>query len=735
MIRRLAFFGLVVVGMVLAANRPSAIALSPPLAPLYPPTPRSAAAETYFGTTVPNPYRWLENTNSQETEHWVAEQTALTATVLSRIRERKIFRSTVISLMSTPRDGIPNEGTFATVWARIRQGDRASVVMVRQGHEVRVLLNPNMRWPDGSTVVTDWQLSPDGKYLAYGTERSGNGWVHWGFLDVATGHDLKGEIVGVPDWAATSWAINSDGFYYGGYGTDQPRASGTPIGLGFRAMYHRIGTSEASDAVVYERPDNPTWLPYGNESLDGKYLIAGAVGGLESGNFVAIRPLRDPNAAFEVIRPKSDATYTYIDNVGTTMYFLTQKDAPNGKLVAIDVRNPKGERDVIPQNAMTLDSVVVAGNRFVAHYLKDAGSRLVVFERNGRFVRNINLPGVGTAFLSGAKNRETAYYWFSSITTRFASFTYDIRTGETHLYDRVRQPFSSDQYTTQELFATSTGGARIPVFVAYRKGTNLNNKNATLITGYGGFGDSYTPEWETLSAAWIERGGVFAVACVRGGGEYGETWHRAGMLANKQHAFDDLAASARLLIARGFTSSETLSAYGYSGGGLLVGVTEVQHPGLFGAVVEAAGPVDVLRGETYGSEATWTSEVGSPTAGADQFAYLYAYAPLVHITRGTSYPPTLVMTSQNDARVSPAHSYKFVATMQWAQGSSAPVLLYVAQNSGHVGNAVSSDADRISDAEAFLWPKPVPGQNAQAPGSGEVPQRGPNRLGALSSLK
>jgi prolyl oligopeptidase len=734
MIRRLAFSALVLVGVILAA-RPSAIARSSPVAPLYPPTPRSAAAETYFGTKVPNPYRWLENTNSQETEHWVAEQSALTATVLSRIRERKVFRSTVMSLMTTPRDGVPNVGASATAWARIRQGERASVVMVRQGREVRVLLNPNTRWPDGSTVVTDWQLSPDGKYLAYGTEKSGNGWVHWGFLDVATGHDLKGELIGVPDWAGTSWAINSDGFYYGGYGTEQPRASGTPIGLGFRAMYHRIGASQASDVVVYERRDQPTWLPYANESLDGKYLIAGAVGGAETGNLVAIRPLRDPGAAFEVIRPKSDATYTYIDNVGTTMYFLTEKDAPHGKVVSIDIRDPKDEHDIISQNAMTLDSVVVAGNRFVAHYLKDAGSRLVVFERSGKFVRNVNLPGIGTAFFVGDRNRNTGYYYFTSITTRFVSFNYDIRTGETHLYDRVGQPFHSDQYTTQELFATSTGGARVPVFVAYRKGTKLNNKNATMITGYGGFGDSYSPEWETLGAAWIERGGVFAVACVRGGGEYGETWHRAGMLANKQHAFDDFAASARLLIAQGFTSSETLSAYGYSGGGLLVGVTEVQHPGLFGAVVEAAGPVDVLRGEKYGSEATWTNEVGSPTAAADQFAYLYAYAPLVHITQGTSYPATLVMTSQNDARVSPAHSYKFVATMQWAQGSSAPVLLYVAQNSGHVGNAVSSEADRISDAEAFLWARLIPSQGARLPRSDEVRRRSNMSIGVKDSLR
>jgi prolyl oligopeptidase len=670
---------------------------------LYPPTPRSDAVDTYFGTQVADPYRWLENVNSQESKQWVSAQTTLTAETLQRMSDRTAFRSIVTKLMTTPRDGVPVAAGDATVWARVLPGENSTVVMVRQGRRVRVLLDPNRRWPDGATTVTDWQLSPNGKFLAFGFEKSGNGWVRWRFLDVASGRDLGDEIVGVPDWAATSWAADGLGFYYGGYGSEQPRANGMPIGAGFRAMFHCVGTDSAGDSVVYELPDHPAWLPYANESWDGKYVIAGAVGGAETGNLVAIRRLDEPKAAFQTVRPKSNFSYTYVDNVGTTLYFLTQDGAPRGKVVAIDLRDPTRQRDVIPEGAMTLDAVTAVSHRFVAHYLKDASTRLVVYERSGKFVRNIELPGVGTASLSGVRDRETAFLWFSNLATRFEIFRYDVVTGESHLYERVAQPFDPAGYSTKELFADSTGGTKVPVFVAYRKGVKFNARNATLITGYGGFGDSYSPFWETLGAAWLEHGGVFAVACVRGGGEYGEAWHRAGMLGNKQHAFDDFAAAARLLIERRFASNKTLSAYGYSGGGLLVGVTEVQHPELFGSAVEAAGPVDVLRGETYGSEAAWTNEVGSPTGSREQFEYLRAYAPLAHIARGTTYPATLVMTAQNDARVSPAHSYKFAATMQWAQAGDAPVLLYVAQKSGHVGNSTRAEAERLSDAEGFLW--------------------------------
>ena len=282
-------------------------------------------------------------------------------------------------------------------------------------------------------------------------------------------------------------------------------------------------------------------------------------------------------------------------------------------------------------------------------------------------------------------------------------YKYDMRSGRSTVFSRVAAPFDPNRYVTEEYFATSTGGARIPVFVAHRRGAKLDHHNPTLITGYGGFGDAYAPVWQNFSAAWLASGGVVAIACVRGGGEYGEEWHRAGMLGNKQHAFDDFTAAAQLLVDHGFASHSTLAAYGYSGGGLLVGVTEVQHPKLFAAVAEEAGPVDVLRGYTYGSESAWAGEVGSPIASAAQFKWLFAYAPLVSIRKGVSYPATLVMTSENDERVSPAHSYKFAATLQWAQGASRPILLYVAKNRGHIRGSKVALADTLADTEAFLF--------------------------------
>jgi prolyl oligopeptidase len=697
------FCFVILAAVFLGLDRPTVAGASvPPI--VYPPTPRTNATDTYFGTTVPDPYRWLEQTQSPQVRKWVSLETELTEKNLATLPDRETLRSLMLGLFSTPMDYVPQKGTYATVFGRDRAGATHTILMVIRNGRTSVLFDPAKRWHDSSKFLVDWMLSPDGRTVAYATNVAGLGWVRWHTLDTASGADETGTVLGVPDWGSISWARDSSGFYYGGYGSELPRKPGLPVGDGYRVFFHRVRAPQSADSVVYDHADHPDWLAWANESWDGRYLILTAYPSSgENGNLVAIRDLGKRQSVTAVLRQPGSGEYDYVDNDGTVFYFFTNSKAPRGKLVAIDLRDPSSERDVIPERSDVLQAVNAVGGRFTTLYLRDVNSLLEVFGRSGRLLHSIALPGVGSASdVSGNADDPIGYYRFSSLTQPPTVFSYDVRTNESRMYSQAGAPFDPARYVTEELFATSTGGARIPVFIAHRRDIKLDGTSPTLLTGYGGFGDSYTPVWQNFTAAWLARGGAVAIACVRGGGEYGETWHRAGMLADKQNAFDDFAAAADLLIERGFASHSTLAAYGYSGGGLLVGVTEVQHPALFAAVAEEAGPVDVLRGYTYGSESAWTGEVGSPVANASQFKWLYSYAPLVAIRKGASYPATLVMTSENDERVSPAHSYKFAATLQWAQAGPNPILLYVAKNRGHVKGAKSAISDTLADTESFL---------------------------------
>lgn len=706
---RVAFCIVILAGILLGFGRPSVVGASvPPI--VYPPTPRTSDSDNYFGTTVPNPYRWMERTQSPYVKRWVSLETALTARSLAPLPRRLPLRSIVLGLISATIDYVPQKGKYATIFGRDRAGAAHTILMVRRNGRASVLFDPAKHWHNSSMYLADWSLSPDGRTVAYATNVAGAGWYRWHTLNTTGGADGAGTVRGVPDWGAIWWARDSSGFYYGGYGSEQPRKSGLPVGEGYRIFFHRVGTPQSDDRLVYERPDHPDWLAAAGESHDGRYLILSSYESSgSSGNLVAIRELHNGRPATTLLRPLGRGEYDYVDNAGPLFYFFTTARAPRGKLVAIDLRDPHVERNVIPQRTAVLEGVNAVGGRFIALYLRDVNSELGVFDRTGRPLHSIELPGVGSATdVSGTVDDPIGYYQFSSLTHPPTVFSYDVRTNKSTVYSQMPVPYDPAQYVTEELFATSTGGARIPVFVAHRRDIKLDHNNPTLLTGYGGFGFPYTPIWQNFSAVWLANGGVVAIGCVRGGGEYGEQWHRAGMLGNKQHAFDDFAAAANLLIERGFASHSTLAAYGYSGGGLLVGVTEVQHPALFSAVAEEAGPVDVLRGYTYGGESAWTGEVGSPIGGAAQFKWLYGYAPLVAIQKGVSYPATLVMTSENDVRVSPAHSYKFAAALQWGQAAPNPILLYVARNRGHIRGSKASLAGTLGDTLAFLFAHTTP---------------------------
>ncbi|HEY1727191.1 MAG TPA: prolyl oligopeptidase family serine peptidase [Candidatus Baltobacteraceae bacterium] len=659
----------------------------------YPTIARSAATNVYFGHATPNPYEALENTDSATTKSWVAQERHMTDEVLASFRDREATRKLALQIGTAWQDGLPQFGRFSTVWSHHRP-DKSDVLLVKTSSGTRVLLDPDLRWPDGKTSIGAWKLSPDGLKLGYSTPTRGAGIMRWHVMEIQSGRDLPDVATGVPDWYPIVWSANSRGFYYDSYGSEATRKAGTAIGQDLAVRFHRLGAE--ADSNIYSLPDHPDWIPYSQPTADGRYLFLGAQ---STGILAAVMDLAKPGAHVRVVRPMSSSTYSFIDSSGTVLYFRTNHLAPNWKLVAIDLKKPSVERDIVPEKSETLTSVDAAGGFFIAQYRRDAHAELAIFDRRGTPVRDVALPGIGVVDVSAAPATSNFYYQFSNLTTPPVTFQSDARSGKSIVFSRVHAPFDVSRYITEEIFVRSKDGTRVPVFVGHRKDGRLA---PTLITGYGNAGFPCYTRWYPIDALWLAKGGTFAVACIRGDGDYGEAWHRAGMLGKKQNSFDDFAAAAQALVARGFTTHRTLAAYGLSAGGLLVGVTEVQHPSLFRAVADEAGPVDVLRAYTYGTETSYATEMGSPIASEQQFKWLKAYAPLLAIKQGTAYPATFILTSENDARVSPAHSYKFAATLQWAQASNAPIVLYVA-GGGHLGGTLASEVAVLTDTVTFLW--------------------------------
>jgi prolyl oligopeptidase len=669
----------------------------------YPTIDRSTATNLYFGHATPNPYESLENTNSPTTKSWVSQEQQLTNEVFASFRGREATRKIAMQIGTAWQDGLPQVGRFSTAWTRARP-NRRDVLVVKTSSGTRALIDPDKRWPDGQTSVDNWALSPDGLKLAYSTSVHGIETVRWRVIDVKTGRDLGDVLKGVPDWSAVIWSADSRGLYYGGYSSEAARKDGVPIGEDFAVRFHRLGRSV--DPVVFRRSDEPTWILWAQETRDGHYIVLSAVTAANGGNFVAVIDRTNTKASIRVVRSMSPSAYHFIDSQNSVLYFRTNHEAPRWKLVAIDLNGGGSERDVIPERADILSSADAADGIFIAHYLHDAHSELVEFNRSGKRTRVVPLPGVGAVDVSAQSALPMFYYQFSNLTTPPITFRSNVHSGRNTVFSRKVAPFDVSQLVTDEIFVKSKDGTRIPVFVGHRRNSG---RVPAIITGYGFAGMPCYIRWYPVDAIWLAKGGTFATACVRGGGDYGDAWRRAGMRGNKQNSFDDFAASAQALVTRGFTTYRRLVAYGYSAGGLLVGVTEVQHPSLFRAVAEEAGPVDVLRAYRYGAEAGWSEETGSPIASEQEFKWLAAYAPLLAIKPSTSYPATFILTNENDARVSPAHSYKFAATLQWAQASNAPIVLYVAQG-GHLGGTLGSEAAVLTDTETFLWNETSNGQ-------------------------
>jgi len=670
----------------------------------YPPAARGAVTDTYFGTVVADPYRWMEDVDSPQTTAWVKAEGDLTRAYLDAIPQRPQIRDAYRALRNYERLSAPfHEGKH---WFYFRNSglQNQDVLYIRDSETgpARVFLDPNTLASDGTVALSGQSFTRDGRYMAYATQSSGSDWQTWHVRDVPTGRDLPDTLL----WTKFSGAAweGDKGFYYSGY--DKPTSANTTLAaLGVeKVWFHRLSTPQSADRLAYASTAHPDEFVGVQLTEDERYVFFYRSKG--NGNSLAWKHPGESDSAFrEVYALNPDVQYNPVGDDGTRIYVQTNLNAPRFRLTWFDVKDPKHAlHDIVPQSADTLQNVSLIGNTFYLEYLHDAHSVVHVVDIAGRSHGEIALPGIGSGGLPEAKRKDRiAYYGFASFTYPTTIYRYDTVTGQSKVALRPAVAFDGSRFVTELLFATSKDGTKVPVFVTHAKNMPLDGSTPTILYGYGGFDISQTPFFSTGFALWMKMGGALALAVLRGGGEYGEAWHDAGRLNNKQHVFDDFIASAQMLIDKKITSTPKLAINGGSNGGLLVGAVLVQRPDLFGAAIPEVGVLDMLRYQKWTVGKAWVPEYGSSEASADQFRWLYAYSPDHNVKDGVRYPPTLVMTSDHDDRVYPAHSFKFAALLQHAQAGDAPVLLRVETKAGHgAGRPTDKIIEDVADRYAFL---------------------------------
>lgn len=674
----------------------------------YPETRQDpAVSDDYHGTKVADPYRWLEDDNSEETKTWVTAQNAVTFPYLHQLPKRAELRARLEKLWNYERVGVPFEEGGRWFFNRNSGLQNQSVLYVTEDleKEPRLLLDPNTLSTDGTTSLTETAPSPDGKFLVYGLSKAGSDWQEFRVKDIATGKD-SADVLEWIKFSGASWAKDSRGFYYSRYPQPKEGAALTEANKNQKVYFHQLGTPQAEDRLVYERPDQPDWGLHAYVTDDGQYLTFSVTEGTDPKKRIFYQDLTQPEAKVVELLNDFDAAYSFVDNVGPVFYFHTNLDAPRYRVIAIDVTKPdrKNWREILPQTEDKLDGVSIVGGQILAEYLKDARSDMRAFDLEGKLIRSIQLPGIGTiGGFHGRRSDTFTHYAFTSFTTPGAIYRYDIATGQSSLYRQPKVDFDGSLYETKQIFATSKDGTRVPMFIVHKKGLKLDGNNATLLYGYGGFNISLTPGFSIGRTVWLEMGGVYAMANLRGGGEYGADWHRAGTKLTKQNVFDDFIACAEHLQKEGYTSPKKLAIMGGSNGGLLVGACMAQRPELFGAALPAVGVMDMLRFHLFTIGWAWKSDYGS-SEKADEFKALYAYSPLHNLKPGTRYPATLVTTADHDDRVVPAHSFKFAARLQACQAKDGPpVLIRIETSAGHgAGTALKKVIEETADEWAFL---------------------------------
>jgi prolyl oligopeptidase len=671
----------------------------------YPPTRKADQVDDYHGVKVFDPYRWLEELDSAETKTWVEAQNKLSFDYLAAIPSRNTLKDRITKLWNYEKYGVPFKEGDRYFYFRNSGLQNQSVLYTVTGLDAppKMILDPNTMSADGTVAVSGVQVSPDGKVLAYSLSASGSDWQEWKVRDVETGKDLSDHLKWVK-FSGVSWTTDGKGFFYSRY--DEPKGDSLKATNYFQKVYfHKLGTPQAEDVLVYERPDQKDWLFGGTVSEDGNYLIVTVFQGTDVKNRVYYKDLKASDSQVVKLLDDFDAAYNFIGNEGTRFWFQTDLQSPRGKIVEIDVTKPARDnwKVVVPESKDALQSVSFVNNKFILNYLKDAYTQVRIHDTAGKPLSEVSFPSIGSAggFGGKAKDKETFYY-FTGFTTPTTIYRYDMTTGKSTIFREPKVEFNPADYETKQVFYNSKDGTKVPMFITHKKGLKLDGNNPTYLYGYGGFNISMTPGFSVANMVWMEMGGVYAQPSLRGGGEYGEDWHQAGMKLKKQNVFDDFIAAAEWLIANKYTSTPKLAIGGGSNGGLLVGAAMTQRPDLFGAALPAVGVMDMLRFQKFTIGWAWVSDYGS-SENAEEFKALYAYSPLHNIKPGTKYPPTMITTADHDDRVWPGHSFKYAAALQAAQAGDAPILIRIETKAGHgAGKPTSKTIEEIADRWVFL---------------------------------
>jgi len=671
----------------------------------YPNAKRGDVVDNYHGTSVADPYRWLENPDSAETKKWIAAQNAITFPFLKAVPGRDKLSKRLTKLWNYERFGTPYKKGGRYFYSHNSGLQAQSIVYWTKSLKAKpkVLLDPNTLSKDGTVALGGYSISENGKYVAYSIQKAGSDWQEWYVRNIKTGKQLSDKIEWVK-FSSARWSKDSKGFYYSRY--PKPKNAALRKANFFQKVYyHKLGTPQSADKVIYERPDKKKWGFGAFVSDDGRYLFISVWKGTGNKNLIYYKDLRRKKAKFTPLVDKWENNFSFIDSIGTTFYFFTDYNAPRGRIIAINARRPdrKNWKQVVAQSKDTLRGANILGRKIYANYMKDAYSAIRIFNLKGKLAKEVKLPGIGSAGgFGGRRNAKETFYSYTSYTTPGQIYHYNVRTGKSTLWRKPKVDFDGSKYAVKQVFFKSKDGTKVPMFITHKKGLKLDGKNPTFLYGYGGFNVSLTPYFSIRSSVWLELGGVLAIPNLRGGGEYGEEWHQQGIKLKKQNVFDDFIGAAEWLISNKYTSSPKLAIAGGSNGGLLVGAVMAQRPELFGAALPAVGVMDMLRFHKFTIGWAWVDDYGS-SANPAQFKALHAYSPYHNLKKGTRYPTTMVTTADHDDRVVPGHSFKFAAALQHAHAGDNPVLIRIQVKAGHgAGKPTKMRIAEAADVLAFL---------------------------------
>ncbi|HEX2764320.1 MAG TPA: prolyl oligopeptidase family serine peptidase [Allosphingosinicella sp.] len=671
---------------------------------VYPVTERQNVVETQFGVAVADPYRWLEADvrESPKVRQWVAEQNALTQSYLAALPGRAEFRQRMTELFSYERFGTPDKKGGRYFYTRNTGLQNQNVLYVRDSVDApaRMLIDPNSWSADGATALAEWVPSEDGKRVLYSIQEGGTDWRIVRVMDVDTGRVLPDETKWVK-FANLDWANDGSGYYYSRFPEPKAGEQFQSLNENQAVYFHRLGTAQSQDRLVYAQPDRPKLGNTVEVSDDGRWLIVTSSEGTDERYDITLIDLSQPKAPPRRFVTGLENDWRYIGNSGRVFYWVTNRGAPRLKIAATDILRPFTEaRDVVAEDASTLDAASIVGGKLIASYLTDAKTEVRTYSLDGRQLGKVTLPGIGTAggFSGDADDPET-FFSFTSFNYPTTIYRYDASTGAASVWAQPKVAFAPQDFTVEQRFYRSTDGTRIPLFLVYRRGLDIGRPRPTLLYGYGGFNISMTPGFSAARMAWLEQGGVFAMANIRGGGEYGQAWHEAGRLAKKQNVFDDFIAAGEYLVREGISSKDKLAIQGGSNGGLLVGAVVNQRPDLFAAALPAVGVMDMLRFNRWTAGRYWVDDYGYPDREAD-FRTLYAYSPYHNIRAGRDYPAILVTTADTDDRVVPGHSFKYAAALQAADTGPKPKLIRIETRAGH---GSGKPTDKIIEEYADMW--------------------------------